>query len=34
MEFSIKLQRLKNASHLTQEQLAEKLFVSRVTISK
>ena len=34
MEFSIKLQQLRNASHLTQEQLAEKLFVSRVTISK
>lgn len=34
MDFSEKLQQLRINSNLTQEQLAEKLFVSRVTISK
>lgn len=34
MEFSTKLIQLRNQAGLTQEQLAEKLFVSRVTISK
>jgi transcriptional regulator with XRE-family HTH domain len=34
MDFSSKLQQLRTNSGLTQEQLAEKLFVSRVTVSK
>lgn len=34
MEFSTKLIQLRNQAGFTQEQLAEKLFVSRVTISK
>ncbi len=34
MEFSEKLQKLRKKSNLTQEGLAEKLFVSRVTVSK
>ena len=34
MEFNAKLQHLRTNSGLTQEQLAEKLFVSRVTVSK
>ncbi len=34
MEFKDKLQKLRASSNLTQEQLAEKLFVSRVTVSK
>ncbi len=34
MEFNSKLQQLRMSSKLTQEQLAEKLFVSRVTVSK
>jgi len=34
MEFSQKLQKLRTSAMLTQEQLAEKLFVSRVTVSK
>jgi len=34
MEFSQKLQKLRTNAQLTQEQLAEKLFVSRVTVSK
>ncbi len=34
MEFSEKLQKLRKEHHLTQEQLAERLFVSRTAISK
>ena len=34
MEFHEKLQRLRKQSHLTQEQLAEQLYVSRTAISK
>lgn len=34
MEFSEKLQKLRKSRNLTQEQLAEKLFVSRTAISK
>ena len=34
MEFSEKLQKLRNDEHLTQEELAEKLYVSRTAISK
>ncbi|WP_020614741.1 helix-turn-helix domain-containing protein [Sediminispirochaeta bajacaliforniensis] len=34
MEFNAKLQQLRTNAGLTQEQLAEKLFVSRVTVSK
>ena len=34
MDFSEKLQALRKASHLTQEQLAEQLFVSRTAVSK
>lgn len=34
MEFKDNLQKLRTNSNLTQEQLAEKLFVSRVTVSK
>jgi len=34
MELSEKLQRLRKQNNLTQEQLAEKLFVSRTAVSK
>ena len=34
MEFSEKLQKLRKSRNLTQEQLAEQLFVSRTAISK
>ncbi len=34
MEFNEKLQKLRKEQHLTQEELAEKLFVSRTAISK
>ena len=34
MEFNEKLQQLRKQTNLTQEQLAEKLFVSRTAISK
>ena len=34
MEFNEKLQKLRNNENLTQEELAEKLFVSRTAISK
>ncbi len=34
MEFNEKLQRLRNKADLTQEELAEKLYVSRTAISK
>lgn len=34
MEFNEKIQELRKKSGLTQEQLAEKLFVSRTAISK
>ena len=34
MEFNEKLQALRKSKHLTQEQLAELLYVSRTAISK
>lgn len=34
MEFNEKLQHLRKQKHLTQEQLAEKLYVSRAAVSK
>ncbi len=34
MEFNEKLRNLRNASRLTQEELAEKLYISRTAISK
>lgn len=34
MEFNEKLQQLRKSRNLTQEQLAEKLYVSRTAISK
>ncbi|NLM89308.1 MAG: helix-turn-helix transcriptional regulator [Syntrophomonadaceae bacterium] len=34
MEFNAKLQRLITGQNMTQEELAEKLYVSRTTISK
>ncbi len=34
MEFSEKIQELRNKNKLTQEQLAEKLYVSRTAVSK
>lgn len=34
MEFNEKLQKLRKEQNLTQEELAEKLFVSRTAISK
>ena len=34
MEFSEKMQELRNKNKLTQEQLAEKLYVSRTAVSK
>ena len=34
MEFNVKLQKLRTSKNLTQEELAEKLFVSRTAISK
>ena len=34
MEFNEKLQKLRTSEHLTQEELAEKLYVSRTAISK
>lgn len=34
MEFSKKIQELRNKNKLTQEQFAEKLYVSRTAVSK
>lgn len=34
MEFNVKLQHLRKNNNLTQEQLAERLYVSRTAVSK